>query len=175
MIKHKIEQVFEELKDDSIVHPRESHSKEIPTLKKENYREASPMLLERFNFAGAWEDSTHGDWLSISEMKYLWLNESKILNERIKEIKENLLSISENWANDAISLFKSNRISVFAASNYTNERIYLIWFDDIIEPELWVYDVNGFSRFENLEYYLDSYINDKVKDNYEWILGNINN
>lgn len=175
MIKNKIEKVVEELKDDSIIHPKEDHKNKIPTLKIGVYREISPMLLERFNFLGAWEDSTHGDWLSISEMEVLWLDDDKILNERIKEIKNNLLSISNNWENDATAIFKNSRLSVFAASAYTNERIYLIWLDEIIEPEIWVYDTNGFSRFRDLELYLDSYINDDVENNHEWILAYINN
>lgn len=40
--------------------------------------------------------------------------------------------------------------------------ICLIWFDGIEEPELWVYDCNGESRYKDLESYLQAYIDDDV-------------
>lgn len=40
--------------------------------------------------------------------------------------------------------------------------ICLIWFDGIEEPELWVYDCNGESRYKDLASYLQAYIDDDV-------------
>lgn len=43
----------------------------IPTLQTGIYRRISPMLRERYNNFGSWENATHGDWLSIDDMKEL--------------------------------------------------------------------------------------------------------
>ena len=40
--------------------------------------------------------------------------------------------------------------------------ICLIWFDGTEEPELWVYDCNGESRYKDLVSYLQAYIDDDV-------------
>lgn len=36
------------------------------------------------------------------------------------------------------------------------------WFDGTEEPELWVYDCNGESRYKDLASYLQAYIDDDV-------------
>ena len=59
----------------------------------------------------------------------------------------------------------------FAASDNSYEMICLIWFDGIEEPELWVYDCNGESRYKNLTSYLQAYIDDDVSAcSVKWIL-----
>jgi hypothetical protein len=131
----------------------------IPTLKQSYYRPISPMLKERYAFLSYWRNATHGDWLSTDEMELLWLNNS---TPYINQLKHQLKAFSENWINDASSLFKDYRISVFAIEENGNEHIYLIWFDDIEEPELWVYDSNGMARYKNIKDYLDAYLSDEM-------------
>lgn len=141
----------------------------IPTLEKDKYRNATPMLKNRFELLNYLIDATHGDWLSIDEMKLLW-NDS-IPDKRLKEIKAALDSHIENWENNAGSLFKKNRLSLFAGSAYTNEHIYLLWLDGASEPELWVYDTNGEARYKNLDEYLRAYIDDDLSQyGKSWIL-----
>jgi hypothetical protein len=142
---------------------------QIPTLKPDFYRNISPMLKERFDMMSYWKNATHGDWLSIEEMVLLWKNER---DPYIAQIKHQLRAFSDNWINDASSLFKEERISVFAIEENGNEHIYLVWFDDVVEPEFWVYDSNGMARYEHLECYLNAYISDDLSA-YEnhWILG----
>ncbi|MFT0212410.1 hypothetical protein VQ643_07300 [Pseudomonas sp. F1_0610] len=60
------------------------------------------------------------------------------------------MSASEYWEDEVSSLFRKNRLSLFAGSADTNEKIYLLWFDSKIEPEIWVYDSNGEARYANL-------------------------
>lgn len=101
-------------------------------------------------------------------MQALWGSPS---DDKIADIKRALISISENWANDAIALFKPERISVFACDDTSNERIYLLWFDWVIEPELWVYDSNGEAHYKNLELYLKAYLDDDLSAyTQQWIL-----
>ncbi|WP_204352548.1 hypothetical protein [Aggregatibacter kilianii] len=141
----------------------------VPTLEENKYRNITPMLKARFELLSYLIDATHGDWLSIDEMKLLW--SETIPDERLQEIKTILYSHIENWENNAGALFKKDRLSLFAGSAYTNEHIYLLWLDGIIEPELWVYDTNGEARYKNLDEYLIAYINDDLSQ-YEkkWIL-----
>ncbi len=144
-----------------------SHDK-VPTLKKDYYRNLSPMLKVRFGMFSSWKNATHGDWLSIEEMMEIW-RDDLVINDRLWRIKENQIAARNNWDNDASSLFKNNRLSLFAGSESTYERIYLLWLDSEIEPEIWVYDCNGESRYKNLESYLNAYINDDVSaSNESW-------
>ncbi|HHD7487385.1 TPA: hypothetical protein ACOVI5_002020 [Klebsiella oxytoca] len=133
----------------------------IPTLEKNHYRNVTPMLIDRFDMFGSWIQATHGDWLSIEEMETIW-NEELTVNSRLWCIKNNLMAARDHWDNDASSLFKENRLSLFSGSEFTFERIYLLWLDNEDEPELWVYDSNGESRFKNLETYLKAYLNDDI-------------
>ncbi len=145
----------------------------IPTLEQDVMKEFSPMMKKRFSMFNGWESSTHGDWLSLEEMQKLWLS-SEMLDDRLKRIAHNQKSAEQEWGNDAASLFKPSRLSLFAASQDTYERIYLVWFDCQNEPELWVYDVNGSARYLNLEEYLKAFLDD-TQDAYDnkWILGEL--
>lgn len=132
--------------------------KGVPTLEKGVYRQASPMLKARYDSLGKWVNATHGDWLEQHEMESLWDND----DERLTRIARNVKASMENWENHATGLFTKNRISIFAASDNGYEMICLIWFDGIEEPELWVYDCNGESRYKDLACYLQAYIDDDV-------------
>lgn len=50
----------------------------------------------------------------------------------------------------------------FAGSDYSYEMVFLLWLDSTVEPEVWVYDCNGESRYKDLNDYLNAYINDDV-------------
>lgn len=141
----------------------------VPTLEPEVYRKTSPMLKIRFQMLGYWKNATHGDWLSLTEMESLWgSNDSSY----IENIQKQLIAVSENWPNDACALFKKNRISVYAADENGFERIYIVWFDEVEEPELWVYDTNGMARYKNLLCYLKAYLDDDLSAyNDKWIIG----
>jgi hypothetical protein len=50
----------------------------------------------------------------------------------------------------------------------------LLWLDDEDEPELWVYDSNGESRYKDLAEYLKAYINDDLSAaSKRWIIAEI--
>ena len=131
----------------------------IPTLERNYYRDVSQMLKERYSILSYWKNATHGNWLSIEEMEMLWLDNS---TPYINQLKNQIKAFSENWSNDASSLFKNNRISVFAIDDNGTEHIYLIWFDDVEEPEFWVYDSNGMARYKNIKTYLEAYLFDDL-------------
>lgn len=59
-------------------------------------------------------------------------------------------------------LFRPSWVSLFAASDITNDRMYLLWLDFIDEPEVWAYDANGESRHTDLVTYLEAYIRSDI-------------
>jgi hypothetical protein len=134
--------------------------KGIPTLKKDYFRDFTPQLTERYEFAGRWEFATRGDWLSLEDMAALW--DDSCQDEWIKEVSRSRTSSESHWMNDAASLFRPERLSLFAGTNEGYERIYLLWLDDIEEPEVWAYDSNGESRYADLSAYLTAYISDDI-------------
>lgn len=83
-------------------------------------------------------------------------------DERLAGIVQNVKASLGNWENHATGLFALSRISIFAASDNSYEMICLIWFDGIEEPELWIYDCNGESRYKDLASYLQAYIDDDI-------------
>lgn len=127
----------------------------IPTLEKGVYKTLSPMLQERFKLFGHWLEAR----LSLAEMQALWGN---VQDARLAEIKAMQVSASEHWEDEVSSLFRKNRLSLFAGSADTNEKIYLLWLDSKIEPEIWVYDTNGEARYANLAEYLIAYLADDL-------------
>lgn len=134
--------------------------KGVPTLEYGVYRKVSPMLKVRYELFGKWLNSTHGDWLDTKEMESFWGEGAG--DERLAGIVRNVKASMGNWEDHATGLFALNRISIFAASDNSYEMICLIWFDGIEEPELWVYDCNGESRYKDLASYLQAYIDDDV-------------
>ncbi|MGC7560107.1 hypothetical protein [Pasteurella sp. PK-2025] len=170
MTKELLEQIIKEICAKKDEHYLDGYDiDKIPTLEKNVYRIATPMLQTRFKLLDHLIDATHGDWLSISEMEMLW--DDSISDHRIQQIKNIFLSHINNWENNAGSLFKADRLSLFAGSAYSNEHIYLLWLDGYDEPELWVYDANGEARYKNLDEYLISYIKDDLSQyDKKWIL-----
>jgi hypothetical protein len=132
----------------------------IPTLQPGFFRDASKMLSTRFQVIGRWVDATHGHWLDAQDMESLWAD--NIVDPMLNEIWQQHLAAKENWPNIASSLFLPERLSLFAGSDIGNEKVFLLWLDFVDEPEIWVYDSNGESRYKNFKEYLDAYIKDDI-------------
>jgi hypothetical protein len=142
---------------------------QIATLQVGFFRPLSAQLRERFAQFGAWLEATHADWLGLADITALWeLRDATALARQ-----KNLTVLSQNWPNDATALFRADRISVFALRQEGTERIYLLWFDSMDEPELWVYDTNGEAHYRDLQSYLEAYLTDDLSAYEEnWLLGN---
>ena len=135
-------------------------SKGVPTLRSGTYRPLSSQLQERYELFGRWETATHGHWLGIDDMEALW--KETIDDDFLDRIRIQRVAGEENWPNEASALFRPERLTLFACSDLTNEKIYLLWFDFEDEPEFWVYDSNGESRYKDLTEYLTAYLTDDV-------------
>lgn len=138
--------------------PPEPFSKGIPTLQAGVYRPVSPMLKERFERCGRWTVASHGDWLSAADMESLWSEAATAADTLLYGIKQSQIAAAEGWPNEASTLFRPERLSFFAGSDHSYERIYLLWIEYEDEPELWVYDANGESRYRDLSAYLQAYL-----------------
>lgn len=145
--------------------------KGVPTLEKGVYRNVSPMLKIRYGAFGKWINAAHGDWLDTKEMESLWNEDEK--DERLIGIVRDIKASKDYWEDHATGLFAPNRISIFAASDNGYEMICLIWFDGTEEPELWVYDCNGESRYKDLAAYLQAYIDDVSASEVKWKLADM--
>mgnify|MGYP003364115384 CR=1 FL=1 len=97
--KKMLSKVVKELSEDSIINSPKCAVDKIPTLEKDVYRSATPMLKERFAKIGSWLDSTYGDWLDIDEMKSFWNNDSQ--DSRVRNIIHNIEAAIDNWEDDA--------------------------------------------------------------------------
>lgn len=137
----------------------EPSPEQIPTLARGVYRAVSPMLRSRFEAFGRWRLATHGHWLSIGDMAALWDETDDSL---LREIAEMRNAGESGWPNEASALFRPERLSLFAGSDVSNEKIYLLWIDFEDEPELWVYDSNGESRYRDLAAYLQAFLDDDM-------------
>ena len=140
--------------------PPTSFADGIPTLQPGVFRPSSPMLEERFKLFGRWTTASHGHWLSASDMQALWSDDGT--DSFVEDVKQMRVASAEGWPNEASVLFRPERLSFFAGSEYSNEKIYLLWLDFEDEPELWVYDANGESRYRDLAAYLQAYLADDV-------------
>lgn len=132
----------------------------IPTLEPGVYRPCSPMLRERFARCGRWTLASHGHWLSATDMEALWSDDGA--DPFVEDVKQLQIASAAGWPNEASTLLRPERLSLFAGSEYNNEKIYLLWLDFEDEPELWVYDANGESRYRDLATYLQAYLAEDV-------------
>jgi hypothetical protein len=128
----------------------------IPTLQIGVYQPFTPQLKDRYELFGRWEAATDGHWLGLSDMEGLW--KTPIEDRFLADIQAGRLAAERGRPNEASALFKPERLSLFAGSDITYEKIYLLWLDDEYEPQLFVYDVNGESRYKDLEAYLKAYL-----------------
>ena len=76
--------------------------KGIPTLKKGVYRKPSPMVEERFNYAGTWQQ-IDDVWLGVSDME-----------KQLKKsgVQETIKAQKENWDGSAPMQFPPERLSL---------------------------------------------------------------
>ncbi len=143
----------------SVRSPAELAADMIPTLAPGVYQPTTPMLRDRFAKFGRWLRATHGHWLSLSDMAALWGEPDEPLLRDIAAMRE---GGEKGWPNEASALFRPERLSLFAGSDLSNEKIYLLWLEFEDEPELWVYDSNGEARYRDLASYLQAYLTDDL-------------
>jgi hypothetical protein len=166
MIKELIEQAIQKTERIYAPHinlrftPAVPLERGIPTLKPGVFRPLTPQLKKRYEMFGRWENATHGHWLGLDDMETLWRD--AIDDQLLEEIKISRVAGEEHYPGDASSLFRPERLCLFAGDDNNYEKIYLLWTDFGEEPEPWVHDPNGTSRYKDLANYLKAYLADDL-------------
>ena len=131
----------------------------VPTLEPGVFRPVSPSLARRFRALGRWLDATHGHWLSAFDMEALW--QPEIVDPWLAAVRRQHIFAMEEWPDIASAMFRPERLSLFAGSDTGSEQVFLLWLDFEEEPEVWVYDEDGESRYRNLDAYLEACLGER--------------
>jgi hypothetical protein len=125
-----------------------SIGKGIPTLQKNVYRQPTPMIRERFKYAGRWENPfVANTWLSVSDMKSLWTDE---------RAQENVQILRDYWENSAPALHSNKELSMFGMGPDDSDQLYLVWHHDKKrEPNVVWYRAQREDWYENLQEYVE--------------------
>lgn len=107
------------------------------------YKPLSPMLEERFLYAGAWENANLSqNWLSQSEIDDV---ESSDTIKRWIELRY------ENWSHCPPSNFNSADVAIFGVNPFEPDETYLVWRSGQVEPEVWTFFGADYHMFTNLK------------------------
>jgi len=116
---------------------------DVPSLQKGVYLPLSPMVRERFRFAGSWKNAGLGQrWLSLSEMRTAWTNRS---------IQKQIRTRQEHWENAIVAKFPPERLALFGFDADIGDETYLAWTDTRKEPQVILYSDYDEERFKDLK------------------------
>ena len=129
------------------IEPPEPIGKGIPTLKKGVYAKPSPMIEERFRYAGTWLQMDE-IWLGVRDMEK---------TVKTKNVQETIKAQKEYWEGSAPMRFPPEKLSLFAiVDGVVGDQTYLVWPEkEGAEPEIWVYAGQSETKYKNLEKYLE--------------------
>jgi hypothetical protein len=122
----------------------------IPTLEKNVYVPASPLVAERFGFAESWNGPAALRFLSRDEMAHVWRDGDEL--QRLVRIRE------EHWEGALMASLPRARVSLIAASEFDGDEVYLLWGDDGREPRVVSYSGHSEDEWENLRKFMLSFI-----------------
>lgn len=117
----------------------------IPTLKRNSSRPMTPMLKERFMFAGRWEDAFIDSWLSLSEMK-------KCPSHRATMAK--VKSRIKDWDGAIIGDIDLEDLTLFGFDAEKGAETYLVWNKISKEPKVVYYHDQHENEFKDFNAYL---------------------
>ncbi len=119
------------------------HVRQLATLADHRYIPISPMLSQRFDFAGAWKNAALAqDWLSPDEMKAAWTDAA---------IRQQLSVRREHWEASVFATHPTNRLTLFAIDRIDGNETYLLWPEEPAqEPGVVVYASHQTHEFDDL-------------------------
>lgn len=146
----------DDVTNEQIIHEKyEEFRKHIYTLDGTK-REISPMLKERFEFAGKWEDAfLLQTWLSLEE-----INNYSNIQELVESIKLRM----ENWEDVPPASVGLSQVSIFGFDPFDTNETYLEWVVGEMEPKIWVFVDGYYHMFNHLENFLKYTIGESQKD-----------
>lgn len=114
-------------------------------------RSPSPMLKERYEYCGDWNESGQLCLAAPSTAKVI---------QKSKEFKSIFKSQKDHWGNSAPALISSDRLSLLGASSLEDGDVsYLVWKEHVEEPEVWIYNSQNEQKFDSLLDYLNWLLN----------------
>ena len=121
--------------------------KGIPTLARNVYRDATPMLRARFDYAGRWKNADVGfDWFDGRQMRRCW---------RDKDIRERIEITRTYWEGSPPNQYPAERLTLFGFDPEDAGEIYLVWpRSGKSEPWVWRFSAQHCSEFETLRAYV---------------------
>ena len=119
----------------------------IPTLQTGVYRPPTPMIADRFRFAGRWENAQVGlTWLSLRDMQSAWIDDS---------IRETLAVLRMHWQDSAPALHDDAELSLFAWEPEQRDHVYFVWRSTAAtEPRVAWYRAQREDTYDNLDAFL---------------------
>ena len=118
----------------------------VATLDPRISKQLTPMLRERFSFAGEWTNAaTGGRWLSLPGMQML---------PKQTKVRRQIRLRVENWKQSPVATFPRNRLSLFGIDESECDETYLLW-SDSKEPEVVAFYSWEEKRFRDLQAYLE--------------------
>jgi len=151
--KRELEKIREEFGDlgtvEQIIEPPEL-VEAIPTFDPAVSRSLTPMLRERFAFAGAWTEGGRR-WLSASQMRE-WTSKP--------DIRHHHAILREHHNGSAPMRFRDDQLGLFGVDlEELGNFDYLVWGTDDGEPQVWHYRVGApATKFRHLVNYLKWYL-----------------
>ncbi|MDM1756460.1 MULTISPECIES: hypothetical protein [Acinetobacter] len=134
-----------DVSNEQILHKVGNNTLKIKTLDG-GLRNLSPMLVERFNFVGKWEDAfLLQTWLSLDEINN---------HQNIEHLVENINLRIENWDFVPPATVGFSKISIFGFDPFDTNETYLEWVAGYEEPRIWVFFDGNYHMFKNLERFL---------------------
>jgi hypothetical protein len=122
----------------------------VPTLAKGQYREPSPQLLERFAFAGTWENAILGQtWLSAKRMREAW---------RQGTVRKQVDARRRYWQNSILQIEAADRVSLLGME-VDDDETYLVWKSEE-EPRVLLYSGHSETWYPDLLHLVTAFLED---------------
>lgn len=119
----------------------------VPTLQEHHSVPSTPMVQQRFSFAGAWRNAAMGqDWLGVEDMKSVWLD---------PVIQKQLSRRREHEDSSVLTAYPLGRLSLFGIDLIGSNESYLVWSDQGgVEARVVVYSGGHHTHeFDDLQTY----------------------
>ena len=148
-MKEKNDQEKNKVLEQIILPPDPLREPKIASLNPGRHLLMSPMLEERFRFAGNWANATLAfTWLSLIEIENAWTD---------NQIKRQLALRKDYWPTSVLNLCTLDKLVLFAIDIDQKDEMYLV-FHGADEPQVVSYFGSQEKRYDNLQTYLLSYL-----------------
>ncbi|BDR55723.1 hypothetical protein [Xylocopilactobacillus apis] len=112
----------------------------VPTLDAAVYQAASPLLKERFLYAGSWQDIGE-TFISVNEM-------AELVDK--PHFRNWVASMRDDWEGSAPAMYPDSRLSLLSVMSQDEGDYTLAVWNNPAEPEIWRYSGQSEHKFKDL-------------------------